>query len=399
MILAMDARNGDFLAYAGVPTFNPNTYAAFPAENRINRPATVAYEPGSVFKIFSVSILLELGGISELSEFECDGFYEHPDIPKPIKCLGVHGIVGPREIIMYSCNAGAAYASESANPQAYYDLVKAFGFGDATDIPFPGESNGLLEPPSRWSPRTKPTMAFGQEISTSAVQVATAATVFANDGVLLRPNIVKKIVSPEGKVIESFGRETVRRVLSRETAVAMLSMMEEATQVGGTAYRASVDGIRVSAKTGTAQVFNVETGQYSDETFVASCIAIFPTDDPQIIVYVVIQHPRAGETFGGRIAAPVASEMIAEIAEYLGIPRVGDTIVEHSGTIAVKKRATITIGDTMPDLLGYSKRELLPLLGIDDINLSITGDGWVVRQSPSPGAPVPRGTTIELVLE
>ncbi len=213
MILVMDATTGEFLALVSVPSFNPNTFTAFEPEFRLNRAAAVAYEPGSVFKIFSMSAMLELGGVTKQSTFVCNGYYENPDIPEPIKCLGVHGIVGPTEIIKYSCNAGAAYASELVAARPFYELIRSFGFGTTTGLPFPGESNGLLESPSSWSARTKPTMAFGQEISTSAVQIVTAATVFANGGVRLRPRIVRKIVSPDGRTTESFGRTPVARVL------------------------------------------------------------------------------------------------------------------------------------------------------------------------------------------
>ncbi len=179
----------------------------------------------------------------------------------------------------------------------------------------------------------------------------------------------------------------------------MLLMMEEATKPGGTARRAAVEGIRMSAKTGTAQVFNTATGRYSDDTFIASCLAIFPTDDPKVIVYVVIQNPRAGETYGGRIAAPVVRSLSEEIISYLGIPRRGDIVATHSGVVTIPSRPEIVIGAEMPDLNGLSKRELLPLLEIEDISVSIRGEGWVAAQTPRPGEPVTRGMSIVLELE
>lgn len=399
MVLAMDARNGDMLAMAGVPSFNPNIFADFPAAYRTNRPVAVAYEPGSVFKVFSIAAMMELGGVAPSSTFFCNGFYENSDIPDPIACLGVHGEVTPTQIIKYSCNAGAAYASESVDGRPFYGMLESFGFGRDTALPFPGESNGLLKSPSSWSARTKPTIAFGQEISVSAVQIVTAATVFANQGMLLEPHILRRVVSPEGRIIEEYGRTPLEQVLSPRTAEAMLLMMEEATKPGGTATRARVDGVRVSAKTGTAEVFNVETGRYSSDRFIASCLALLPTESPQAIVYVVIQNPQAGETYGGRIAAPVVRSMAEELTTYLGIPRAGDTVAEHSGIVTVEDRPSITIGSHMPDLTGYSKRELLPLLDLDDITVSIEGQGWVIRQRPEPGAPVPAGTQVELYLE
>ncbi len=399
MILAMDAATGDLLAITSIPNFNPNVYSRYPVAARQNRPAVAAYEPGSVFKIFSIATLLEVGGISQYSRFTCDGFYVHPDIPVPIKCLGVHGEVGPTEIIKYSCNAGAAYASETVDAQTFHDMLARFGFGTETTLPFPGESNGLFNPVTRWSSRSKPTIAFGQEISTSAVQMVTAATAFANNGYVLEPHIIKKIVSPEGVLIEESARKPLVDAISGETAQAMLLMMETATDSGGTARRAAIDGLRVSAKTGTAQVFDPATGTYSDEDFTASCLAIFPTDAPQIIVYVVIEHPKAGETYGGRIAAPVVSKFGEAIVDYLNIPREGETTFYHDGTVQIPGTPPIVIGKAVPDFTGYSKRQLMPLLDIEDLTVTITGSGWVINQDPEAGTPVQKGMKLKLELE
>ncbi|MBN1686366.1 MAG: transpeptidase family protein [Spirochaetales bacterium] len=399
MILVMDAQNGDLLAVASVPDFNPNVYGNFPVAYRQNRPAVAAYEPGSVFKIFSIAALLEVGGISSYSSFVCGGSYENPDIPVPIKCLGVHGQVNAADIIKYSCNAGAAYASDSVEAPVFHDMLVRFGFGTETALPFPGESNGLLKPASGWSARSKPTIAFGQEISTSAVQVITAATAFTNDGYVLEPHIVKKIVSPAGDLLEETMRKPLVDALSPETARAMLLMMETATQTGGTARRAAIEGVRVSAKTGTAQVFDPVTGSYSTQDFTASCLAVFPTDAPEIIIYVVIEHPKAGETYGGRIAAPVVSTLGESIVDYLNIPRSGETAFSHDGTVRIHGLPPIVLGDALPDLTGYSKRQLLPLLDIDDVKVTISGSGWVVRQEPAAGTPVRPGIKLLLELE
>ena len=399
IILVMDAGDGDFLAVVSIPDFNPNVYNRFPLANRQNRAATAAYEPGSVFKIFSIAALLEVGGISGYSSFVCEGHYENPFLPAPIRCLGIHGTVSPSDIIKYSCNAGAAYASDSVNANVFHDALVRFGFGTKTALPFPGESNGLLAPASRWSVRSKPTIAFGQEISTSAVQVITAATAFANNGYVLEPHIVKQVVSPRGELVEKTGRKPLVDAISAETAQAMLLMMESATEIGGTARRAAIEGVRVSAKTGTAQVFDRATGTYSVEEFTASCLAIFPTNAPQIIIYVVIEHPKAGETFGGRIAAPVVSKLGESIVDYLHIPRSGQTTYYHDGTVRIHGLPPIVLSDTLPDLTGYSKRQLLPLLDIDDLNVTISGSGWVVNQTPAAGAPIRPGMSLLLELE
>ena len=402
MILVMDTESGDILASACKPDFDPNNFTEFPAEIRQNRAVTDAYEPGSVFKVFTMASILELGGIEPGETFLCDGSYEI-EIPgaenEIISDLRPHGIVDAQRIIQYSCNVGMAYASERVEPEPFYSMLRSFGFGFPTGLPFPGETHGQLRRPSSWSVRSKPTIAFGQEISVSAVQVVTAATALANGGILLRPHIIKKIVAPDGAILESFDREPVKQIISPGTANRLLAMMETATEPSGTAREAAVDGIRISAKTGTGEMLDKETGKYSEEAFLASTLAIFPADEPRYIVYGVIDYPKGEEYYGSRIAAPVVREVIEELATYYGIPRTGDIIVKHPGKISVEERSEPVFDGTMPDLRGMSKRELLPILKKETYRFEIYGSGWVVDQEPSPGAPLEEGAEIILRLD
>ncbi|MDC7228600.1 MAG: penicillin-binding protein [Spirochaetales bacterium] len=394
MIVVMDAKNADLLACASVPDFDPNTFYNFSEEQRNNRAFAMAYEPGSVMKVFSIAAFIELGGIGVNSHFYAGGTYENEDIPETIGDLGIYGDLTPAGIIKYSSNVGAAYASETVSRDDFYQMLRALGFGSQTQMPVPGESSGLLRSPDEWSVRSKPTIAFGQEILVSAVQMATAATVFSNDGVLLRPHIIDRILSPDGQTIENVGREQVQRVFSPQTARAMLLMMETATEEGGTAHRMRTEGLRISAKTGTSQVIDPETGTYSTENFIASAMAIFPTDDPQLIIYVVIQNPKGDSYYGGRIASPIVKKLIDETVPYLGIRRSTDKVLEHSGKISVPKELNLTVGETLPDFTGMPKRRLLNLFNDDRLIINFSGDGWVVNQSPPPGTAVKDGLEI-----
>jgi cell division protein FtsI (penicillin-binding protein 3) len=216
---------------------------------------------------------------------------------------------------------------------------------------------------------------------------------------LLQPHIVRQVVSPEGKVLSENTREPLRQVLRPEVARAILLMMESVTSETGTARRANIEGIRISAKTGTAQKVDPGTGTYSENAFVASCMGIFPTDDPQVITYVVIDTPRGDEFYGGRIAAPMIRELGNRLITYLGIPRADENIVAHSGVVTIKDHPSIQIGATLPDLRGLSKRQLLPILSRDDINVIFKGEGWVASQEPEPGTQVTRGMQIILEFE
>ena len=308
LVLVMEAGSGEILGYAAVPDFDPNEFNRFERSALRNLPLAQAYEPGSVFKIFSIASFLQLGGITPEDEFLCTGLYEKKladgDTIR-IRDLAAHGRVNAGLILKYSCNVGAAYASEKVQREAFYQVLLGFGFGRPTGLPLPGESAGILAPPARWSLRTKATISFGQEISVSAVQVLQAATAIANGGLLLAPRIVSKILSPSGELVKEFGRQPVREVISPQVAREVLEMMAVATEQSGTARRGAVQGVRISAKTGTAQVRDPATGTYSESNYVASYLGIFPTEEPRVIVYVVLHNPKGPAYYGSQIAAPV----------------------------------------------------------------------------------------------
>jgi cell division protein FtsI (penicillin-binding protein 3) len=398
MTIAMEADTGEILAYVSVPEIDPNNFSDSTKNERINRPLNFAYEPGSVFKIFSVASAMDLGGIDENSVFNCNGYYEleldNMD-PIRIKCLGNHGDVTPETILKYSCNSGAAYAAETISDDAFYQMLKMFDFGTKTNLPLPGESKGLLQNYRGWSVRSKPTMSFGQEISVSAIQMMKAATVFANKGVMLQPHVIKKVLSYDGRLLDEKKREPIRQVLLPETADKILKMMASVSKHdGGTGWRAAVDGINMSVKTGTAQMLDRETGKYSEESFISSCLAVFPQEDPQIILYNVIVNSKKISTYGGVISAPVVGNVADRIVSYLGIPRKGDTVVEHSGRVVLTKPEYITeIGNTIPDFTGLSKKQILPALKDSRLEITIDGEGWVYQQTP------PAGTEIEGKME
>jgi len=160
-----------------------------------------------------------------------------------------------------------------------------------------------------------------------------------------------------------------------------------------------VEGVRVSAKTGTAQVQDRSTGTYSDSNFVASYLGILPTEEPRLIIYVVIHHPKGAAYYGSQIAAPVFRDLAEELVGYLGIRRAGDAVIEHPGTVRVTIPPPVKPGKLMPDLAGTPKRLLLPLLADPNFTVRITGEGYVVSQDPQPGTELKTGMTITLRLE
>ena len=400
-IIVADAASGEILSYAAQPGFDPNDYTAFPSERWRNAIATDSYEPGSVFKIFTMGALLQTGAITTSMTFPSPGYYRRT-LPNGviirIRDLGVYGDLDPEQILRYSSNAGTAHASDRIDAHSFYRMLRGFGFGEPTGAPFLGESPGLLRPVAEWSGRSKPTMAIGQEISVTPLQIVQAATTLTNGGVLLRPQLVRKIVAADGTVVKAFAREPLRNVLAPEIAAEILGMMETVAEEG-TGRLARLEGYRIAVKTGTAQVFDRVAGVYSDENLIASILGVLPADAPRFIAYVVIQHPKGEQRYGGVIAAPVLREVTAFLATYYRLPRNDEEPLLHPAHIVVSATPHLTLGGELPNLVGLPKRRLLPLLAVADLRLALHGSGYVIRQDPAPGSPLTPERTVHVWLE
>jgi cell division protein FtsI (penicillin-binding protein 3) len=401
MLVAVDPRSGEILGSASVPGFDPNDIRLSTDQERMDRPAIWAYEPGSVFKVFSLAALMDAQAINGDSVFICDGRYERiTNLGEriTINCLGAHGRVRAREIIIFSCNAGAAYAADRLDAFSFHERLKDLGFGSRTQAGIPGESVGFLRPVERWSERSKPTIAMGQEIAVSALQMVQAATAIANDGILVPPKIISRIINASGET-KNYESSPPRRVMGAETARAMRSYMVDVTSDIGTGWRTNVADLSLAVKTGTAQIIDPQSGAYSDKDFIASCMALLPAENPSLVLYEVIVKPKGDSYLGGRIAAPSIREAAEALVDYLGIPRGRNPQISHSGEVGVERLPTVAVGELMPDLRGLSMRQLLPLILRDDLHLEISGNGWVRRQSPEPGSPLDPETIITLELE
>lgn len=187
------------------------------------------------------------------------------------------------------------------------------------------------------------------------------------------------------------------QIIKDTTASYILSCMETVAK-SGTGSRANLSDISIGVKTGTAQMADSQTGGYSKTDFISNCIAIFPVEDPEIILYIVIEKAK-GETYAGRIVAPVIGEAASVIIDHLGISRGNAASLAHSGLIRIKPDSKINLDGTIPDLTGLPKRQLLQLLLNSSLNIKINGDGWVKSQNPPPGTPLEEGMEIELYLE
>jgi cell division protein FtsI (penicillin-binding protein 3) len=397
VFIVADATNGEILSLVSRPDYDPNEYRISTPEQRRNRTVSYVYEPGSVFKVFTLAGIMSLGGINNNTVFHTSGGYKSSRFRDPITDMSDYGTIGAEGIIMKSSNVGAALASDTVDDKTFHALLSSFGFGEKTGIELQGEEKGILKDTPTWSARTKPTMAFGQEVGVSAIQMVQAATVFANEGAMIKPHLVKAVMSPGGQILREGTRQVIRQVINSASSSYMLSYMNAATE-GGTARRSKVEGINISVKTGTSQMIDTKTHGYSKDAYIASSLALFPTEKPRIIMYVAIFRPRGSSVYGGMIAAPLIKEGASFLIPHLGIERVGDIVQVQSPQVKISIPRLPTLSDRVPNFRGLPLRTLMPLLSQKRYGVKIEGSGWVVDQVPPHGTPLEDGMKIRLIL-
>lgn len=401
-IMAMDVNSGEVLSYVQMPDFDPNSFGSFKESEREDRMSVYSYEPGSVFKIFSMASVLDAGLITPRTTFNCDGAYRRtlPSGEKiVIKDLHPYGILDLAGVLAKSSNAGAGYASDRMSETDFYNRILSFGFGEKTGIGTPGENPGNLRSPRSWSARTKPTVAIGQEVRVTALQMITAASSVANGGILLKPETIARIEDGSGAAVYTHEPVAIRRVISQESSRAMITAMESVASLEGTGWRAKVPDVSMAVKTGTAQMIDPKTKAYSDTDYIASTLGVLPADSPRVAIYVAIVKPKGESYLGGQIAAPVLRDAAEAALSILGMPRGKSQSAAHEGAVTIYEPAPAAIGAVMPDLTGFSKRQLLPLLLRTDLHVQLGGDGYVTSQTPAPGSAVQAGARIVLQLE
>ncbi len=313
--IVMNPWNGEILAMAIQPAFNPNEVrTSSPAQWR-NRAISDFYEPGSTFKIITASAALEEKLVRPEDLIDCEqGAYR-------VRGTTIHdhdpfGIISFRQVIAHSSNIGTIKIAEILGPERLLSYAQAFGFGERLGIALNGESPGLLRKTKNWSGRSLASIAIGQEIGVTPLQMVTATSVIANGGYLMTPKIIREVRGKNGE--ETNPPQIKRRVLSEETAREMTEILKGVVSSTGTAVRAAVSGYTVVGKTGTAQKIDPETRRYSPDKFVSSFVGYVPAEDPVITILVMVDEPE-GKGWGGEIAAPVFSNIAKEVLHYLKV--------------------------------------------------------------------------------
>ena len=387
--IAMNPKTGEILAIASRPTFSPSKYNNYKIED-INRnlPVWMTYEPGSTFKIISLSAALQ----EKLIDLENDHFHDSGSIRVEnarIKCWkhGGHGDQTYLQVVENSCNPGFVTIGQKLGADKLFNYINQFGFGKKTGVDLNGEASGILFSLNQVGPVELATTAFGQGVSVTPIQQITAVSAAINGGYLYKPYIVKSINEPEtNSIILENSPKIVRKVLTNETSDKVRFALESVV-TNGTGRTAFIDGYRVGGKTGTAQ--KVKDGKYMVGNYIVSFIGFLPANDPEVVVYVAVDNAKGVTQYGGTIAAPIAKAILNDSINILNIKKPKGAS-EKKYNYLDKKYATV------PKVEGMELSDAMK--NLKQFKVEYTGNGKVIYQTPSSGTRIYEGETIRLML-
>jgi cell division protein FtsI (penicillin-binding protein 3) len=418
-VVVMDPATGEILALANWPTYNPNSINDSSAEKRRNRAALDVFEPGSTFKIFTLSAALNAGAIRPDDMVFCErGRLEMYDAV--IHDDHRDGWLNPTQCLKRSSNICFAKIALKLGKRRLYHYLRRFGFGERTHVQLPFEMRGTLSHFKKWYDIDAATTAFGQGIGVTGIQMVAALSTIANGGTLMRPLIVKRVINPEGETLRTFAPEARRRVISRYTARLVGDMMTSVTEEGGTGKEGSLDGFLVAGKTGTAQKSAGSKG-YEKGKWIASFIGFVPADKPRLAIQVVIDEPVINH-YGGTVAAPALRRIADQALRYLGVsPRATVEFRKKNKAQRAKKEAALSSTDDQsvaspadaagldreaaelgpdqvraPDLIGMTMASALSAVAGAGLRPVFMGSGVAVEQVPPAGDPVSTGAYVQV---
>jgi len=445
LALVIRPKTGAVAAAAVWPTFDPNEYKKASDSSRRNRILTDPFEPGSTFKVFVVAAALEENLVRPNTVINCEnGAFRVGN--HTVRDTRPYGDLSVSEIIKYSSNIGSLKIGGLLGNNLLYNYLTRFSFGERTGLAhLPSETPGLLRPPRNWYAIDAANIAFGQGLTVTALQMVMALSALANDGVMMKPYLVDRVLDAEGQLIEQTRPQILRQVVSPLTARQMAAMLRMAVLKGGTATKAEVPGYPVAGKTGTAQKVTRGSKTYTAGKYVSSFMGFAPYHDPQLCVMVVLDEPANGY-YGGAVATPAFKEIMENALPLLDIPPTEDQgdpvwpLIERNsggapGVVAANqptnfirvkfKKAdqgargpihpvvpvrleqpgfdpenereapppVLTAGGDklMPDLTGLSMRQALDVLSDYGLEVEFQGSGLAVAQAPNPGTIVAQG--------
>lgn len=389
--IAMDPNTGEILGMSSRPNFNPNNYKNYDTET-INRNMAIwaSYEPGSTFKILTLSAAVNEGKVDLLKDTFYDGGSVNVDGAR-IKCWkhGGHGSQTFLEVVQNSCNPGFVELGNRLGKETLFDYINKFGYGKKTGIDLNGEATGILFSLDKVGPVELATTAFGQGVSVTALQQVVAVSAAINGGILYKPYIVKRVAYHEnGQIIKEVKPTIVRdNIVTKDTSEKVRMTLESVVSLG-TGRNAYIDGYRVGGKTGTAQ--KVNNGIYMQGNYIVSFIGFLPANDPKIVVYLAIDNPKGVTQYGGTVSAPIVKNIMEDAITSLNIEK-QDGGTEKKYQWYDKKYYTV------PNVVGKSKKEATSMLKSFSVEYSGSGD-VVVNQSPDSDSRIAEGEKVRLYL-
>ncbi|MCR5787694.1 MAG: stage V sporulation protein D [Bacilli bacterium] len=390
LIVAMDPSNGEILAMASRPSFDSNNYKNYDVET-INRnlPIWKTYEPGSTFKIITYASAIEENVIDIFN----DTFYDTGKVKVAGATLHCwkhegHGLQTYLEVLQNSCNPGFVSIGQKLGKDTLMKYINDFGFGQKTGIDLNGEENGIMFKKEKMGEVELATTAFGQGISVTPIQQVKAVSAVINGGNLYTPYIVKGILDPSiNEMVYKNDKKLEKKVISDKTSELTRYALETVVAYG-TGHNAYLENYRVGGKTGTAQ--KVNNGIYMQGNYILSFIGFMPADNPKIVVYVAIDHPKNTIQYGGTVAAPIAKNVFKSAAKILNIKKSKDSLPKEYSWLDEKYYI-------VPDAVGKTIKEAKSLLKDFEIKYVGTGD-TIIKQSPKPNTMSKEKGTVVLYL-
>jgi cell division protein FtsI (penicillin-binding protein 3) len=407
--VALDPNNGEVLAMAAFPSLNPNEPDGAREHGARNRAVTDPFEPGSTMKSFTIAGALEAGVVRVDEDWWCEN--GHTQIGgKTIHDAEPIGDVTTTGVLAKSSNICTAKIAAREGRERLREILLRFGFGRPTGVDLPGERAGQIRALDRMGPVETATMAFGQGLTATPLQITAAYAAIANGGVLFRPHVIRRILSPEGQTVQE-AQVVGRRAISTELAATMRTMLHAVTQKGGTAQKLSVPGYLFAGKTGTAQKVDPLTRRYSPTNWAASFVGFAPYDNPRVALFVLIDEPQ-GAHHGSDVAGPIWQDVMIDAVRWLGVPPTEaiKPVVVEGGAKKERKVPQVAASDDaeeadeadslpvveddgegrprpeVPDFAGMSVAEALQAARRSGLRLEIVGTGRASGQSPGPGA-------------
>lgn len=403
-VIVMNPHTGEILAMANRPTYNPNQFYKYSNNEWKNRAVAYNYEPGSTFKSVVTAAALQEGKLYPDERFIDNGYVEVSGRRIQNWSGESYGNVSFITVIEQSINTCFVQIGMRLGAFKMTEYAKAFGFGKATGIELPAEEEGLLFKPEDMRDSDVATMSIGQSIAVTPLQLIAAVSAIANEGVLLKPHIIKEIRNVDDSVDSEVATQSVRQAISPEIAKLLTGLMEKVVSEGG-GKKAAIKGYRFAGKTGTAEKLQDDGSGYSAGRYVASFVGFGPVEDPQVAILVVLDDPQ-GNYYGGEIAAPIAGEILGKIMNHLAIyPQIANElpeVKEQSPVVnpIISPKIQAPAGKVVvPNVTGKSIREAGDALTQLGLAIVPVGTGVAVRQSIAENTIVASGTEITIQFE